>query len=281
MNRIRIPVGVIRMDGGTQPRAVLDFDAINDYSDAMSAGAKFPPVTAFYDGEHYWLADGFHRVRAAYAADFETIECDVRQGTLEDAQWFSFGANSSNGLRRTNEDKQRAVKSALTHPRAAGLSDNEIARHCGVTQPTVAHWRGKLGLSSKILKIESRTVTRKGKTYLQKIRDVGRRKQRHDRSATQKRLESVIDAALVIANCEVPVEELAKHLTSRQDRHQIISAMEKACDFLKLCASEARSAGIADESGEQTHAAARADDCDAGDGAGVAREERCQQPPGE
>src|SRR2546422_8185050 len=37
--------------------------------------------------------DGFHRVEAAVAAKIDKVECDVRQGTREDAQWFSFGAN--------------------------------------------------------------------------------------------------------------------------------------------------------------------------------------------
>jgi hypothetical protein len=68
-----IPIANIRLDGGTQPRAVLDFEAIEDYAEAMGAGMKFPPVVVFYDGENYWLADGFHRVKAAYAAGFDSV----------------------------------------------------------------------------------------------------------------------------------------------------------------------------------------------------------------
>ena len=174
MNRVSLRIEDIQMDGGTQPRAVLDWDAVHDYTDAMEAGANFPPVTVFYDGESYWLADGYHRVRAAYAANFENIDCDVRQGTLQDAQWFSFSANRANGLRRTNDDKQRAVKAALQHPRAESLSDSEVARHCGVSVPTVAAWREKMGVSLKTLKIEARTVTRNGKTYKQRAGNIGR-----------------------------------------------------------------------------------------------------------
>jgi hypothetical protein len=98
-----IPISKIRFDGGTQPRAVMDFDAINDYSDAMAEGVKFPPVTVFYDGDSHCVADGFHRCRAAFAAGLDEVSCDVRQGTLEDAQWFSFSANRTNGLRRTQD----------------------------------------------------------------------------------------------------------------------------------------------------------------------------------
>ena len=167
-----ISIANIRLDGGTQPRAALNVNAIEDYAKAMSAGAKFPPVAVFYDGEQYWLADGFHRIKAGCAAGLDVIDCEVHQGTVEDAQWYSFSANKANGLRRTNSDKQRAVKAALAHPRSGSLSNSEIARHCGVTTPMVGKWREQLGLSIKDLKIA--TVTRKGRTYTQDASKIGR-----------------------------------------------------------------------------------------------------------
>lgn len=147
----------IRLDGGTQPRAKLDGAAIEDYTDAMLAGMKFPPIVVFYDGTDYWLADGFHRRYAAFGAEASQVECDVFQGTREDAQWYSLSANKTNGLRRTNEDKQRAVKAALAHPLGVGKSDSIIARHCGVDAQTVANWRVKLEATSEIRKSTART----------------------------------------------------------------------------------------------------------------------------
>ena len=108
MEKTVLKIDAIRTDGGTQPRALIDFDAVSDYMDAMTDGVKFPPVVVFYDGTEYWLADGFHRVKAAHGADFNEIACVVHQGTREDAQWYSFSANKANGLRRTNEDIRRA-----------------------------------------------------------------------------------------------------------------------------------------------------------------------------
>lgn len=167
-------IASIRLDGDTQPRAALDFAAVDDYSDAMVAGAKFPAVILYHDGEHYWLADGFHRVKAAFQSGAENIEAEVHQGTLEDAQWHSFSANKTNGLRRTNDDKQRAVKAALMHPRGAGLSDSQIAKHVGVHHDTVREWRAKLEASCGIRKMPARKVTRKGKTYKQDTTRIGR-----------------------------------------------------------------------------------------------------------
>ena len=139
-----IPIASIRIDGGTQPRAAINFEAVFDYMDAMTDGAEFPPVVVFYDGANYWLADGFHRVKAAEQAGNEETACDLHQGTQQDAQWYSFGANKTNGLRRTNDDKHRAVKAALAHPSGAQLSNRQIAAHVGVDEGTVRNWREKL-----------------------------------------------------------------------------------------------------------------------------------------
>lgn len=251
-----LPITSIRLDGGTQPRAALDFGAIEDYSEAMSAGAKFPAVTVFYDGTDYWLADGFHRVKAAFAAGFDLIECDLRQGAVEEAQWYSLSANKSNGLRRTTEDKQRAVKAALTHTRGAGLSDKQVARHCGVTPPTVAAWRGKLGLSIKILMIARRVVTRAGTTYQQNTANIGPRKaQSHrpkkvpasdaaDEPPAQQTLDAIVRAVRLISDCDAATRDIAAQVASQPDHEEIIAAMEKANEFLELCAAQARTPGV-------------------------------------
>lgn len=138
----------IRTDGGTQPRAALQPEVIRDYQEQMEAGIAFPPPTVFFDGQEYWLADGFHRFAAATQAfPSKPIDCELRQGTLQDAQWFSYSANQSHGLRRTNEDKRRAVIAALSHPQGATMSDRQIAVHCGVSHTLVGENRKRLSES--------------------------------------------------------------------------------------------------------------------------------------
>lgn len=158
--RITLKLSQIRLDGDTQPRAAMSQAAVDDYSDAMWEGVKFPPVVVFYDGTDYWLADGFHRRDAAFAAGFTEIECDVHQGTLQNAQWYSFAANKTNGLRRTNNDKERAVKAALTHPNATGLRDRKIAEHVGVSHEYVRQMRLPLSTvdSQKRMGRDGRTI---------------------------------------------------------------------------------------------------------------------------
>lgn len=136
-----IEVSKVRTDGGTQPRAALYQNVIDDYVEALTSGAKFPPVVLFYDGTDYWLADGFHRHGAHKQAGLGEIHADVRQGTRREAVLFSVGANASHGLRRTNEDKRRAVMTLLNDEEWARWSNREIARRCGVDESTVRSLR--------------------------------------------------------------------------------------------------------------------------------------------
>lgn len=155
----------IRMDGGTQPRAELQKEVMEDYADLMRSGVKFPPLVVFHDGENYWLADGFHRIGAALRAfPSDPIEAEVIQGTMQEAQWYSFGVNKTHGLRRTREDLKRAIKAALKHAEAAGRSDRELAEHVGVDHKTVAKYRPEVTLESG--KSAQKTAGFDGRTYL-------------------------------------------------------------------------------------------------------------------
>jgi hypothetical protein len=153
---MRLPISSIRLDGGTQPRAAIHAQTVSDYMKDMASGAEFPPVDVFYDGSNYWLADGFHRIMAAEKSGRDEIACQVHQGTQQDAQWYSFGANKGNGLRRTNQDKQRAVKAALQHPGGADLSDGQIASHVGVSDQMVRNYRRRMEATPKVLKSAKR-----------------------------------------------------------------------------------------------------------------------------
>lgn len=131
----------LNIDGGTQTRVALNEAVVAEYAEALLEGAKLPMVTAFFDGSTYWLADGFHRYFAHKQAKKGGINVDVRQGTKRDAVLFSTGANSTHGLRRTNEDKRRAVRVLLDDEEWSTWSDREIAKQCDVSHTFVANLR--------------------------------------------------------------------------------------------------------------------------------------------
>lgn len=112
-----------------QTRAATSSEYIDELSERMAAGDTFPPVTVFTDGKDSWLADGIHRLDAAIKAK-KKIGVDQRKGTRADAVEFACGANASHGLRRTNADKRRSVKLALTA--FPERSSRMIADLCGV-----------------------------------------------------------------------------------------------------------------------------------------------------
>jgi len=131
----------IRGDGGTQPRAQIDLFVVDEYAQAMRDGAVFPPVIVFYDGQEYWLADGFHRLTAARNVGLAAIEASVKQGRRREALLFSVGANTQHGLRRTNADKRRAIETLLADEEWAKWSDRELARRAGVSNDFVSRLR--------------------------------------------------------------------------------------------------------------------------------------------
>ena len=133
-----IPINYIKTDDGTQFRLGMNSETVRDYTEAMKDGAQFPPIIIFGDGDSEWLADGFHRVAAAKEAGLTEIAADVRDGSRRDAILYSLSANANHGLRRTNDDKRKAVIFALRDPELRQLSQREIARLCGVTQAMVS-----------------------------------------------------------------------------------------------------------------------------------------------
>src|SRR5690606_13083218 len=89
-----LALGLIKTDGGTQMRADLSQETIDSYAEHVSDGVDFPPVVVFYDGQHHWLADGFHRFQAHKRAGTESILADIRSGLRIDAIRYALKANA-------------------------------------------------------------------------------------------------------------------------------------------------------------------------------------------
>jgi len=68
----------------------------------------------------------------------------VRQGGLRDAILHSASANATHGLRRTNDDKRRAVLMLLQDEEWGKWTAREIARCCAVSHDFVSRLRGSL-----------------------------------------------------------------------------------------------------------------------------------------
>lgn len=208
-----IAIAKLRRDGGTQPRAMLDPATVDVYADGVREGASFPPVVVFHDGTNHWLADGFHRTEAHAAAGETEIAADIRPGTQRDAILFACGANATHGLRRTTEDKRRAVILLLSDPEWRGWSDSEIARRAHVSHPFV----GKLRDLTCNVSSERSFTTRHGTVAKMDTAAIGKR------------------AADMATLRSVPVEAL----------HQLVSEQHRAKQAKKKARREERVVGMA------------------------------------
>lgn len=162
MQTRKIPLDQIDIHGGTQTRVKTNEEAIESYAEELGTGTVFPPITVFYDGSTYWLADGFHRYLASKRIGLDAILAEVREGGRIDALKHALGANATNGVYRTNSDKRNAAAIALEE--WAGLSNSALAEICRISPELVRTCRRELEQAGKIEKPE-RVTGRDGKEY--------------------------------------------------------------------------------------------------------------------
>lgn len=186
-----INILAVRIDGGTQPRAQINLDVVNDYAEALTAGVSFPAPVVFHDGADYWLADGFHRYHANKKIGAVSLDVEVQQGTVRDAILYSLGANQAHGLRRSNEDKRKAVTTMLQDEEWAKWSNGQVAKTCAVTPQYVGQVRASLeivsseksGKPKQKQEDKERTYTTKhGTTAVMKTENIGQKQQESEQS---------------------------------------------------------------------------------------------------
>lgn len=157
-----IHIDKINIYGGTQARLKTNEDAIESYAEEMQRGAVFPPINVYFDGATYWLADGFHRYLATKRNGQAAISAEVQPGGRVEALRHALGANSLNGVYRTNGDKRNAVEIALGE--WTDLANPVIAEICKVSAELVRNCRLEMQKSGKIPHMTIVTG-RDGKSY--------------------------------------------------------------------------------------------------------------------
>lgn len=130
-----IPLAKVRLDGGTQRRKNgTEAAHVRDLAADQKAGAALPPIQVCFDGKWYWPWDGNHTAQAGLANGLTEIQAVVREGGRRDAQFLSCRANTGHkALKRTQEDKESAVRFLLADEEWGQLSVNAIAEACGVS----------------------------------------------------------------------------------------------------------------------------------------------------
>lgn len=137
---INVPRSAVLLNSATQLREEINTATVAEYAEAMAGGVAFPPLVLFADqvgpGAKYLIGDGWHRLLAYEANGDVTVPAVVHVGGLERAVKYALSANARHGLKRSNADKQKAVRVALE--RFGELSDRAVAELCAVDHKTVA-----------------------------------------------------------------------------------------------------------------------------------------------
>lgn len=241
---MKLLLSKIRIDGDTQPRAEINYDAVRDYAEKMRDGAVFPPVKVFFDGANYWLADGFHRYHANKANVTKEIDADITNGTQRDAQLYSFGANDDHGLRRTNEEKRRAVLRILDDFEWSEMSDREIARIVKVSHTYVAKIKESLKKDSSdakntAVKTKDKGVDSKKKGDVKPVETEEEEPENDELHALAIEHEALAEEnqkllnRLAVKNMDASEEEKQEALLSLEEKDERIKALEAEVAALK------------------------------------------------
>lgn len=227
---MKVALENIRLDGNTQSRDKISEDTVAEYTEALLNGDQMPPIKVFFDGKDHWVADGHHRVLAHKRAKLEGIDCDITKGTKRDAQVWSFGANHTHGLKRSNETKKLIVTRILEDFEWSEWSDRTIAEVAKVSHPFVARVRKELK--------DGKAPAPKKKAPPVEILPTQEEEERHDEAATNAilladELQETRDRLAIVAMDATPEEkELAANELA--ECREIIKQQELEIKSLKV-----------------------------------------------
>lgn len=115
----------------------------------------WPPLVVVERNGAYVLIDGHHRLAAARRLELADIACEIRPDVADaDLRAVAFALNAAHGKPLTLADRRAEAERLL---RISGnLSNNELARRCGLSDKTVAVIRERLEATSDIPKSPKR-----------------------------------------------------------------------------------------------------------------------------
>lgn len=208
------------LDAELQCRAAgLDPEVVKEYTEALKGGASFPPVEVVRVDERHYLVDGWHREAATRNAGRPTILARIVPGTRRDAVLAAASANPVHGLKRSHEDKRKAVRLLLMDPECAKLSGRKFGEIIRVSHTYVDEMRKHYGLTpGMVLTAEHRERTDGEATAPWRLLHAGQEKFTVGAIERIRKCATLDDLARVTAHSEVEKDAIALRLTEFQTR---------------------------------------------------------------
>ncbi len=157
------------LDARFQARTRMDLQVIKDYEAVISEARDMPPIKVVRIKDQLYVVDGFHRVYAYRNQGRDRIEADVIDGNDRLALELAVSANQAHGLRRSNQDKTKAVEMVLDDLELMGESDRFIAKLCGVSQPLVSSVRSRMDKPKSLSKFARKTQVKFGPNEVKEL----------------------------------------------------------------------------------------------------------------
>jgi ParB-like chromosome segregation protein Spo0J len=149
----KMRLGKITLDKRLQMRV----DGLNEshvqklQASLQDGGEIKEPVVVVYDGERWYLADGYHRFEAHIREGRETIAARVIKGTFADAVVHAEEANIKHALGLDNQSKKNILFARIERDHKTTLETGEeisfyqlsnaaIGRLLGVNSATISRW---------------------------------------------------------------------------------------------------------------------------------------------
>jgi hypothetical protein len=126
--RRKMPLRGVTLDKAMQPREKIDGPTVDRYAELLLEGVVMPAVILVYDGETFWLADGYHRVLSHEKAGLPEIEAEIHYGSKLDAVRIALRANADHGKPRSDKDLRRAYRLAVQHDLVDGGDVDGLAK---------------------------------------------------------------------------------------------------------------------------------------------------------
>lgn len=117
-----LPIGDLVEDYHLYPRSEVDGATVEEFREALRAGAKFPPLRVC--SKSFRIIDGFHR-KTAYEREHATHVLCVLENVVDEVDLFrrAAQANASHGRRYSVDDYATAVRLA----KRLGLTREQIS----------------------------------------------------------------------------------------------------------------------------------------------------------
>ena len=136
----------LSLETNSQARVSTDEDTVAAYTEVIKSTRAWTmsdreKMVLFFDGETYFVGDGWHRLLAAGRAGKKSLPetaFDIRDGDAVDAMLYGMTAADTHGLRMTQKDKRRCVVYLLDNGvRGVKQTQVQIAELAGVNVRTV------------------------------------------------------------------------------------------------------------------------------------------------